>query len=84
MTTQTFDPAAIERAADRRDARGRTELLERIRAEFNYMAGMSLTPAQAYRLFHLDAQTGDRLLGELVAGGFLRRLEDGSYARAAE
>ena len=72
----------VDQTAERRDQRSRRELLERIRAEFNYMAGMSLTPQQAYRLFHIDPPLGERLLNELVAAGFLRRTEDGSYSRS--
>ena len=73
---------AREGHVERRDARTRAALLDRIRAEFEYMAGLSLTPVQAYRLFDVDAETGDRLLGQLVESGYLRRLPDGSYARA--
>ena len=71
-----------EDTLDRRDHRTRRELLDRIRAEFNYMAGMSLTPQQAYRLFQIDPSLGERLLTELVHAGFLRRMEDGSYSRS--
>ena len=74
--------AEQDQPVERRNLQTRAVLLNRIRAEFDYMAGLSLTPAQAYRLFHLDAATGDRLLGQLVESGYLRRLPDGSYARA--
>lgn len=70
-----------EDTLERRDQRTRGELLDRIRGEFNYMAGMSLTPQQAYRLFHIEPTVGERLLNELVQAGFLRRMEDGSYSR---
>ena len=66
---------------ERRDTRSREELRERIRAEFNEMAGMSLTAPQAYRLFDVDPAFGGRVLEELVKAGYLRRLPDGSFAR---
>ena len=54
---------------ERRDARSREEVRERIRAEFNEMAGMSLTPQQGYRLFDVDPASGGRVLDELVRRG---------------
>jgi DNA-binding IclR family transcriptional regulator len=54
---------------------------QRIDAEFREMPGMSLTEAQARRLFNLSESTCSRLLSLLVARGVLRRTEDGQYRR---
>ena len=58
-----------------------TSLSHRIRSEFLEMPGLSLTPAQAARLWAIDRQTTDRVLNELAAAGFLFRTESGLYLR---
>lgn len=55
--------------------------LVRIRAEFLEMPGLRLTPAQARRLWALDAPACDRALSTLVRSGFLRIGPDGAYRR---
>jgi hypothetical protein len=57
-------------------------LLRRIRAEFRGMPGLRLTPAQARRLWGLDAPVCDALLALLIHEGFLRWTGDGSFVRA--
>lgn len=47
--------------------------------EFQEMPGLSLTVAQARRLWHLDPVTCDRVLASLVRDGHLRRTPDGLY-----
>jgi len=56
-------------------------LSRRIRSEFLEMPGLSLTPAQAARLWAIDRHTTERLLDELAAGGFLVKNRSGSYLR---
>jgi hypothetical protein len=58
-------------------------LLHRVRSEFLEMPGLNLTPPQAARLWALDRGTSDRILGELVAAGFLLRSRKGAYLLAS-
>jgi hypothetical protein len=46
-------------------------LVRIIRSEFDEMPGMWLTRAQFRRLWHLTQADCDRLLGHLLASGFL-------------
>ena len=62
---------------------GTTELLHRVQGEYLEMPGLSLTLAQAQRLWNLDGATCEHLLRLLVEGRFLHRREDGAYARRA-
>lgn len=58
------------------------DLKHRIQAEFREMPGMHLSGDQAAKLWSLDHAICDRLLGELVASGFLRRDRFTRYAWA--
>lgn len=54
-------------------------LLDRIRAEFAEMPGLSLTLPQAQRLWGLDQATCERLCGRLMEDGFLKLTSGGAY-----
>jgi len=56
-----------------------TDLAQRARAEFREMPGMSLTTAQAARLWQLSPDTAEVLLAELVEAGFLVRRDGQRY-----
>jgi hypothetical protein len=58
------------------------EWLERIRAEYLEVPGMSLTKPQVRRLWGLDSGTCDAVIDALVTGGFLRRTRFDKYVRA--
>ncbi|MGE0593067.1 MAG: hypothetical protein AB7Q15_11070 [Vicinamibacterales bacterium] len=58
-------------------------LLDRIRAEYLEMPGLSLTPAQARRLWGLAASDCASVLHALVAAGFLRQTDRGAYVRTS-
>lgn len=60
------------------------EVETRIRGEFNEMPGLCLTPAQARRLWDMDASTCAGALDDLLRDGFLRRRTDGSFVRAQD
>jgi hypothetical protein len=60
------------------------EIETRIRGEFNEMPGLCLTPAQARRLWDVDASTCAGALDDLLRDGFLRRRTDGSFVRAQD
>ena len=53
-----------------------TPLLNRIRREFQEHPGIALTLPQAKRLWSLDEQAGSDAFEELLAEGFLQRVDD--------
>jgi hypothetical protein len=61
----------------------RALITERVRGEFREMPGLTLTLAQAVRLWSLDAATCADVLSQLVDSGFLCRRADGTYCRLA-
>jgi hypothetical protein len=65
---------------------GPTALLirERIRGEFREMPGLTLTLAQAQRLWNVDLATCTDVLSQLVEAGFLCRRSDGAYGRFSD
>jgi hypothetical protein len=62
----------------------RALMTERVRGEFREMPGLTLTPAQACRLWSLDAATCADVLSHLVESGFLSRRADGAFCRASD
>jgi hypothetical protein len=73
MTTITIDMTRVE---------GRLEILQRIRAEYADLPGLTLTLRQAARLWDLDLGQSALLLGELMAEGFLvQDTETGMFKR---
>ena len=61
--------------------RANDEVLRRVQGEFLEMPGLRLTPAQARRLWGLDAAACDALLCALVDANFLFRTRDGAFMR---
>lgn len=57
------------------------EVLQRIQGEFVEMPGLRLTAPQAQRLWGLERDVCDALLGALVDARFLLRTRDGAYVR---
>ena len=66
-------PAAAARAI------GHAEAATRVRDEFGSLPGLALTAEQARLVFDLDRDICDRILGALVAEGFLARTPQGAY-----
>ena len=60
------------------------DLLRRIRSEYLEMPGLSLTRAQAQRLWALDECTCLKLLQRLVDAHFLQRNAKGQYGRPGD
>jgi hypothetical protein len=56
-----------------------SEWLQRIRAEYQEMPGLSLSKEQMRKLWGLDAFVCDALVDTLVAGRVLRRTAGGTY-----
>jgi hypothetical protein len=54
-------------------------LLARIRGEYREMPGLSLTLAQACRLWHVDVPTCEAVLQRLVSEHFLSQTHTGSF-----
>ena len=57
------------------------DVLQRIQGEYVEMPGLRLTPAQAQRLWGLDRDVCNALLGALVDAKFLAQTRDGAYIR---
>jgi hypothetical protein len=55
------------------------DALQRIEAEYREMPGLSVTDAQAQRLWGLDNMTCKRALDALVQRGFLKRTRRDAY-----
>ena len=62
---------------------GIDDALRRVKSEYFEMPGLRLTPAQAQRLWGLDRESCDALLGALVDTKFLYRTRDGAFTRIA-
>jgi hypothetical protein len=62
----------------------RALIAERVRGEFREMPGLTLTLAQARKLWSLDAATCTDVLSYLVDVGFLCRKDDGAFSRASD
>ena len=58
------------------------DILHRVRGEYLEMPGLRLTLAQAQRLWNLDADSCQAILGNLQQSGFLSRTRDGAFVRA--
>jgi predicted transcriptional regulator of viral defense system len=59
-------------------------LLQRIEREYQEMPGLTLTRAQAQRLWDLDPATCRAVMGALTERGVLRRTPSGRYVRASD
>jgi hypothetical protein len=60
----------------------RQSLLERVRAEYREMPGLSLSLAQGARLLGLDRALCDDVFHALIREGFLRKTPRGDYRLA--
>jgi hypothetical protein len=58
-----------------------SEVLQRIQGEFVEVPDLHLTAAQAQRVWGLERDVCDALLGALVDAKFLARTRDGSFIR---
>ena len=59
-------------------------ITERVRGEFREMPGLTLTLAQAVKLWSLDPTTCTDVLTYLVTVGYLCRRADGAFCRASD
>ena len=56
-------------------------LIQRVRAEYLEMPGLSLSAEQVQRLCGVNSELCGRVLDALVQSGFLSRRSDGAYGR---
>jgi hypothetical protein len=56
------------------------DALRRVKGEYLEMPGLRLTPAQAQRLWGLDRESCQALLGALVDARFLCQTRDGAFS----
>jgi hypothetical protein len=70
--------------AERRDGAARHALLCRIHSEFEEMPGLSLSPAQAGKLFGLSPDVALRILEQLTTARVLCVGSDGRFGRSFE
>jgi len=59
-----------------------TALIEKIKAEYREMPGLSLTRAQAQRVWHLEENHCQAILDALLHAKFLSRTRNGAFVRA--
>jgi DNA-binding MarR family transcriptional regulator len=59
------------------------EWVDRVRAEYLEMPGLTLTQSQMRRLWRLDPSLCDAVVDALIAAGFLRRRPNDTYARVS-
>jgi len=57
-------------------------LVRRVRGEFLEMPGLSLTFAQAQRLWGMEKDLCGRVIGALISAAFLRHTPGGTITRA--
>jgi hypothetical protein len=57
------------------------DVLQRIQGEFLEMPGLRLTAAQAQRLWGLERDVCNALLGALIDARFLAQTRDGAFVR---
>ena len=78
MPTATSAPA---RRTKPRTTAALHELLRRIEGEYREMPGLSVTAAQAERLWGLDSTTCGFVLMTLMQRGVLKRTANGTFVR---
>ena len=68
---------------DRRNLASRDTLLEQFRSELRHTPGLALTLEQAARLFNLQLDTCERLIGSLTQEGLIQVRPDGRFVLQA-
>jgi hypothetical protein len=81
MQSDRYEPPSIVQS---RLAPATRALLVRIESEYHEMPGLTLTQAQAQRLWGLDGTTCNAVLATLTKRRFLKRTANGTYVRASE
>ena len=74
-------PSQTVRHDDVRATTAVHQILVRVEGEYREMPGLSLTLAQARRLWGLDHSTCELVLTRLIEHGVLKRAANGTYVR---
>jgi hypothetical protein len=72
-------PTDYAEQTDRRDAAARDMLLDQFRSELREAPGLALTLPQAARLFNIQPDACERLVGALAQEGIIEIREDGRF-----
>ena len=78
---QATTPPQVARRDDTRAIPAFRDAILRVEAEYREMPGLSLTLAQATRLWGLDQGTCERVLTKLIERRVLKRAWNGGYVR---
>ena len=76
-------PSLKETTVDADRSEVTRQLANLVRAEYTEMPGLSVTLAQAQRLWGVDERTCRRVFDALIARGILRRTIKGCYVRVS-
>jgi len=82
MTSIALDGDRVNESVSIARAEAVVDCVQRIRAEYLDLPGLSLTAAQAQRLWNVDSETCQIVLGMMVRETFLRRTHQAKYVRA--
>lgn len=74
----------VHMPGERRNVTARKALMRRIRSEFEEMPGLTLTLAQAGKLFGISSEACSRIFSQLSEEGLLHPSRNGGYARRFE
>ena len=81
MTRIAFDRGRLDELVSIVRAGALEDCVQRIRAEYLDLPGLSLTARQAQRLWSLDSETCQRVLDMMIRDNFLRRTPQAQYVR---
>ncbi len=81
MTSMALDCDRLDGSVSIAHATALADCVQRIRAEYLDLPGLSLTAAQAQRLWNLDSETCGLALDMMIRETFLRRTPQAQYVR---
>ena len=81
MTRIAFDRGRLDESVSIVRAGALEDCVQRIRAEYLDLPGLSLTARQTQRLWNLDSETCQRVLDMMIRDNFLRRTPQAQYVR---
>ena len=81
MTSIALDSGRLNESASIVRAGALEDCVQRIRAEYLDLPGLSLTARQAQRLWNLDSETCQRVLDMMIRDNFLWRTPQAQYVR---
>ena len=82
MTSKALERDRLDESVSIPRAAAVADCVQRIRAEYFELPGLSLTARQAQRLWNTDSETCQLALDRMVRDTFLRRTPHAQYVRA--